>query len=72
MDDRAHNDEEDGLGFSERSRRSHDSAGHHDEAAEALIVPDLELEDVTEREKKEADKLVLSNLVINGVFIGLW
>lgn len=71
-----------GMGSSPDGRRrttSHQYARHGgsmDEAAERLIsrtaIPEEDEEEVTKAEKKEADRIVLSSLLMNGVFIGLW
>ena len=60
-----HDDEETGLtgARGKKSRRRRDSR------LDRRIVKDSE---ITSEEKKEADQSVIKNMLINGMFIGLW
>ena len=64
-DDDNQNDEETGL----TGARGKKSRRRRDHRLDRRIVKDSE---ITREEKKEADQSVIKNMLINGLFIGLW
>lgn len=65
-DEDLHDDEEAGLTGGDRRRKQHKR--HRNTQLDQRVVPDV----VTEDERKEADRTVVKDLLINGALIALW
>lgn len=65
-DEDLHDDEEAGLTGGDRRRKQHKR--HRNTQLDQRVIPDI----VTEDERKEADRTVLKDLLINGALIALW
>ncbi|KAK1837239.1 putative nucleotide-sugar transporter YMD8 [Podospora conica] len=65
-DEDLHDDEEAGLTGGDRRRKQHKR--HRNTQLDHRVAPDV----VTEDERKEADRTVLKDLLINGALIALW
>ncbi|KAK0753926.1 triose-phosphate transporter family-domain-containing protein [Schizothecium vesticola] len=65
-DEDLHDDEEAGLTGGDRRRKQHKR--HRNTQLDQRVAPDI----VTEDERKEADRTVVKDLLINGVLIALW
>jgi solute carrier family 35 protein C2 len=65
-DEDLHDDEEAGLTGGDRRRKQHKR--RRNTQLDQRVAPDM----VTEDERKEADRNVVKDLLINGVLIALW